>query len=364
MKKIIFALFLAILTLTAGSQNINGVMVLDTNNFHVIKVWGTAQERAYAYGYLLGDIAAQLFNNFLKPGLGNQYQEARDIIINGVDITIDSVYIQEAIAFVEGYHASTTNPLPADYVDVLIGNAWEEVVDLLNNKGKFHCSSLMSWGDATAGTNLDGKSVITSHLDSYPTTTLLASHVIVVHFPSEPNSQPWLAANVAGIMTPKYGCNRYNNIVNHIGDGTMIGIEENWNLMKNYSLQYINFQVKQYAPEADLLKMAVMSQVNIPAANTEPYLFSLDELFTQPNPVGTEHHYQIEEIKYPDLTVIPNPLSSSATIEYHLKENEKVSLVLFNHLGQEIQIIVNAYQAKGRNSVRWDATGLPAGIYF
>lgn len=491
MKKQIFMLFLTILALNTRAQQVNGIMVLDTNNFHVIKVWGTAQERAYAQGYLIGDIAAQLLNGYMIPGLGNQYQVARDIILNGVDLTIDSVFVQEAMAFEEGYHASTPNPLYGDYVDLLIANSYMDIQYLIFGKDIFNCSSLMNWGDATARTDLDGRSVITSHVDSYPINAfLMASHAIVVNFPSEPNTQPWLYAHLAGGMTPKYGlnqyvgvfsqdmsdynepvihgqgylpygyalrkaletfdyngdqehnvmdvkaaiddcsngfaaaviisvlaatqpndsltamvceiagnapthtyrfnsypdsipgdnlytanyqiarnnamnfCSRYNGIVNNIGNGTMIGVEENWNLMKDYSLQLTNIQAKQYAPEADLLKMAIRTSLGVPAANTEPYVFSLEELFTHPYPTGTVEKDQKVGSGYPVVAVCPNPVRYAAKLEYVLTCNEHVELIIYNHLGQLVETLVDGLQSKGRHKVQWDASGLPAGIYF
>jgi hypothetical protein len=63
----------------------------------------------------------------------------------------------------------------------------------------------------------------------------------------------------------------------------MIGMDENWELMNNYSGQSSNMQVKQYAPEADMLRLAIRTELNVPAYQNEPYVFSLDELFTHPD---------------------------------------------------------------------------------
>ncbi len=60
----------------------------------------------------------------------------------------------------------------------------------------------------------------------------------------------------------------------------------------------------------------------------------------------------------------PNPVSASATIEYTLDVPAKVSLSIFNHLGQPIETLVNQQQVRGQHQVTWNTTGYPTGIYF
>ena len=42
----------------------------------------------------------------------------------------------------------------------------------------------------------------------------------------------------------------------------------------------------------------------------------------------------------------------------------KVNLSIYNHLGQEVAVLVVRRQTAGRQQVRWEAEGMPAGIYF
>ena len=46
-----------------SAQQINGEIVHQEDNITVIKVWGTHQERGYAYGYLGGERILHLFKN-------------------------------------------------------------------------------------------------------------------------------------------------------------------------------------------------------------------------------------------------------------------------------------------------------------
>ena len=65
----------------------------------------------------------------------------------------------------------------------------------------------------------------------------------------------------------------------------------------------------------------------------------------------------------------PNPFNPSTAIEYSLSIAENVKLSIYNLLGEEIQTLVNDFQAAGSYQVTWNAitgTGLPApsGIYL
>ena len=60
----------------------------------------------------------------------------------------------------------------------------------------------------------------------------------------------------------------------------------------------------------------------------------------------------------------PNPFNPSTTISYDLPVRAKVKLVIYNLLGQEVATLVNGEQEPGRYNVKFDASGLPSGIYF
>ncbi len=65
----------------------------------------------------------------------------------------------------------------------------------------------------------------------------------------------------------------------------------------------------------------------------------------------------------------PNPFNPETTIEYALKENQFVSLKIYNTLGQEISTLVNEFQAAGYKTVIWNGmneTGayVSSGVYI
>ncbi len=65
-----------------------------------------------------------------------------------------------------------------------------------------------------------------------------------------------------------------------------------------------------------------------------------------------------------NLLIYPNPLANSATISYKLMEPGKVTLTIYNYLGQQMETLVNQYQQIGKHQVIWNAEGLTSGIYF
>jgi hypothetical protein len=199
------------------AQNVNGIIISDSVNLTVVKIWGTHEERGFAYGYLLGGQISDMFTNYLAPILGTNLEEARQIIIDGEDLSIDPEFVQEAIAVVEGMNLAGTNYANIDYIDGLVSNAFLDILKLLGfaTEGP-GCSSLMSWGDATLGTGLDGKSVISRHLDWTPHPTLINNQVIVIHLPSEEDEQPWAMVGFAGQMSVLSGFNQNIAVFQHM----------------------------------------------------------------------------------------------------------------------------------------------------
>jgi hypothetical protein len=83
----------------------------------------------------------------------------------------------------------------------------------------------MNWNDATAGTDLNGNSVISRHGDYSPVSqAVLDNFIILIHIPSEPDLQPWLHIGAAGEMAATASLNSSGFFIgkNDIDD-------QNWN---------------------------------------------------------------------------------------------------------------------------------------
>ncbi|MBK7869086.1 MAG: T9SS type A sorting domain-containing protein [Ignavibacteriales bacterium] len=60
----------------------------------------------------------------------------------------------------------------------------------------------------------------------------------------------------------------------------------------------------------------------------------------------------------------PNPFNPSTSIQFALKSDAKVTLRLFDALGQEVRTILNDNYATGNYKIDFNATGLNSGVYF
>ncbi len=221
MKKLAYTFFVVLLLLgsfSAIAQSSHGIIYADTNNLIVIKVQGTHYERGYAQGELLGSRITDIIQNYIKPGFGSDmaYNYIKAIVASGDLFKIDSVYVVEAKGMIDGMNSNDSNPLELDYADILLANSMLDISGIFETKGGMECSSLMSWGDATAGTDLDGKSVITRHLDWTVYPSLVRNQAMVIQIPSEENEQPWVEIGFAGMISVLSGFNANVGVFQHM----------------------------------------------------------------------------------------------------------------------------------------------------
>jgi hypothetical protein len=207
LKTIVVSLILFTSLAGRSQPTVHGEIIADTNNLVVIKLWGTHAERGYAHGYLLGDKITDILQGYVIPYFGSDYPEARNLVSNGQDLIIDSLYQVEAKAMIDGMDDAGLNTANLDYIDILVGNCWSDLEGFFTKKGGgVGCSCLLNWGEGTANSFLNGKSIIARFYDwggSIP--AIINNAAMIIHMPDEPGLQPWLIVGYAGEMVPSGG---------------------------------------------------------------------------------------------------------------------------------------------------------------
>jgi len=68
-------------------------------------------------------------------------------------------------------------------------------------------------------------------------------------------------------------------------------------------------------------------------------------------------------IAYFNLNNLPNPFSTSTTIEYELQQPEKVTLTIYDHMGKQVYQ-TQENQPHGKQQLIWNAESYADGIYY
>jgi 1,4-alpha-glucan branching enzyme len=60
----------------------------------------------------------------------------------------------------------------------------------------------------------------------------------------------------------------------------------------------------------------------------------------------------------------PNPFNPTTTISYSIPEYSKVTIDVFNSVGQKVKTLINKEQSAGSHQINFDANNISSGIYF
>jgi hypothetical protein len=112
-------------------------------------------------------------------------------------------------------------------------------------------------------------------------------------------------------------------------------------------------------PPADYFSGVYMeSKTGIPQTVFEMYVYfeivkstSISDIAKHPTVFRLEQNY-------------PNPFNPTTAVSYQLPHASRVTLRVFDVLGLEVATLVNEMQQPGTYFARWDASGVPSGVYF
>jgi hypothetical protein len=110
---------------------------------------------------------------------------------------------------------------------------------------------------------------------------------------------------------------------------------------------------------------AASRQLEIPLETSTAEGHQQRTLFFTPNAVERiEASETVVPISFELYTNYPNPFSALTAIRYDVPTESKVSLQVFNVMGQRVATLVNAVKSAGSYEVSFDAAGLSSGSYF
>ncbi len=133
--------------------------------------------------------------------------------------------------------------------------------------------------------------------------------------------------------------------------------------------------VKDGAGESEALSLMLYSV----ATHTERSLraFTTTDVLTRSSENGTLRYHRdgVYAVQLDELTSVaptqfalfqnyPNPFNPSTTISYSLPKPARVSLRVFNTLGQEVASLMNGEKEAGTYQVTWNAASMPSGVYI
>jgi hypothetical protein len=106
--------------------------------------------------------------------------------------------------------------------------------------------------------------------------------------------------------------------------------------------------------------------------------------FTDKNPEAGEYSYRLRQsdfnghseyskevavkgglpVKFELVQNYPNPFNPNTTITFALAADSRVTMKIYNIIGQELSVLVNGDLSAGKHSIEFDGTGYPSGIYL
>ena len=258
MRKLIMSLLLlAIVVTVAPAQEVQGD-TLTVSDRQLIYLWGTHEERGYACGFLLGepirDVFEQYFLDYYLQGSATAYAFLRGYFSENFEV--EDKYHQEAAGIAAGMLAAGHDPWcellgrDLDSTDILVVNAIVDYSALsrlpqVPQLPDLGCSSISSWGEATAADPLlEGDLVFTRLLDWSPHSVLHDNHLLMIHFPAEEDEQPWISFTFPGLIGAL-------SAVNQAGVGAFLNMGNNNNGYTQESLHPVLLTVRNGIEAAD-----------------------------------------------------------------------------------------------------------------
>lgn len=162
------------------------------------------------------------------------------------------------------------------------------------------------------------------------------------------------------IFSGKYQVHLRVKDVNNPGISTTVNIT---------AIPQVNLNIGNFAGRAVVIQPEIHLN-NLPVANLD---FGVGNVYSpvslSQNKVLTQSGSDLENKTFALKSNYPNPFNPTTTIRYQVAKESKVTLTIYNLLGQKVKTLVNEKVAAGDYHVVWDGSNnngerVGSGIYF
>ena len=80
--------------------------------------------------------------------------------------------------------------------------------------------------------------------------------------------------------------------------------------------------------------------------------------------VGVEENFVVTPTNYRLDQNYPNPFNPMTVLNYSIPQSERVTLAVYNILGQRVATLFEGVQQAGEHTVSWNAANFSSGVYF
>jgi hypothetical protein len=151
------------------------------------------------------------------------------------------------------------------------------------------------------------------------------------------------------------------------GDHAHIYISDNYAYNVGQSVRVINIDNLAQPIQVDSLFSVSTSPEGMAINNNQIYVTTKYEgiWILKNNLIDSNKDELIElPVSFSLKNNYPNPFNPSTIIEYQLSTKSHVTIKVFDLLGREISILIDDIRQAGIHKVKWNASGVPAGVYF
>jgi len=183
----------------------------------VLQLWGTAEERGFAHGYLVGRQIIDFFEFYIIEDSWQSAQRYQKIFVPFLEAHFNypSEFLKECDAVIRGMRASGTNmrvgALERDFcrTDLLAINAYIESRTAFPEPAPSSCTQFAFWGSRTEGSKHKGGLIAARNMDGEcDVRKVTASHFLIYAVaPSEPGRKRWVSTMWPGFVGTISGVN-------------------------------------------------------------------------------------------------------------------------------------------------------------